>query len=75
MVFHTIYLKDLKNDAGYMDVVLENDQLFRNFMQFLEVRIVPVRANRLADPANPGAHAGKFAINFADVSAMTIRQA
>ncbi len=75
MVFYTIYLQELKSDAGYMDVVLENDQLFRDYLQFLEVRVVPVRAYRLADPANPSASAGELAINFAEISAMTIRAA
>jgi len=75
MVFYTIYLKDLKNDTGYVDIALESDQLYRDYLQFLEVRVVPVRSYKVPDPANPGAESGQFALNLAEVTAMTIRLA
>jgi len=36
---------------------------------------VPARAHRLSDPAHPSDSAGEFPINFAEISAMTIRAA
>ena len=71
MVYYTIFVKNLHNSTGYIDVSLEDDQLMKDFQQFLDVNIRPHKSYRLASPSgiNGG---GSFAINLSDVIAITI---
>jgi hypothetical protein len=76
MIYYTIYVKNLHNDTGYIDVALSDDQLLRDFTQFLDCGIKADRTYTLTVPQ--GAHgrpvesAGKFAINLAEVVAISI---
>ena len=71
MVYYTIFVKNLHNGMGYIDVSLENDQLMKDFQQFLDVNIRPHKSYKLASP-NQADGPGSFAINLTDVIAITI---
>jgi hypothetical protein len=75
MLYYTIYVKNLNNSTGYIDVALPNDQLFKDYMQFLDVNVKPCRVYDLAAPASsdgkPVTPNGKFIINLSEVTAMT----
>ncbi|MBI3874816.1 MAG: hypothetical protein HY300_02380 [Verrucomicrobia bacterium] len=75
MVYYTIYLKNLRNDTGYVDIALESDQLYRDYLQHLEVGVVPCKPYAVTDPANPGAQPGQFVVNLSEIAAITIRRA
>ena len=70
MLYYTIFVKNLHNGTGYIDVSLEDDQLMRDFQQFLDVNIRPHKSYKLASPTG-GAGGGAFAINLTDVIAIT----
>lgn len=70
MLYYTIYVKDLHNGTGYIDVGLEDDQLFKDFQQYLDIGLRPHRAYSVANPADKAGTAGLFAINMAEVAAM-----
>ena len=71
MVYYTIFVKNLHNGTGYIDVSLENDQLMKDFQQFLDVNIRSHKSYKLASP-NQADGPGSFAINLTDVIAITI---
>ena len=71
MVYYTIFVKNLHNGTGYIDVSLENDQLMKDFQQFLDVNIRPHKSYKLASP-NQADGPGSFAINLTDVIAITV---
>jgi hypothetical protein len=71
MIYYTIYLKDLNNDTGYIDVGLEDDQLFKDFLTFLDIGMKSHRVYQLANPATPEGQAGLFAIDLSSVTAIT----
>lgn len=75
MLYYTIYVKGLNNSTGYIDVALESDQLFKDFMQLLDVNVKPCRVYDMAalpdadgKPVKPN---GKFMINLSEVTAMS----
>ncbi len=76
MIYYTIYVRNLHNDTGYIDVSLMDDQLLKDFMQYLDVGIKPNRTYAMTAP--PDAHgkpvlsAGTFAINLTEVAAISI---
>jgi len=75
MIYYTIYLKGLANGSGYIDIALADDQMFKDYMQFLDIGIKPVRTYVVTMPpkahGKPVANTGLFAINFSDVTAIT----
>jgi len=71
MIYYTIYLKQLNNDTGYIDVGLEDDQLFKDFLTFLDIGMKSHRTYRLANPATPEGQAGLFAIDLSSIAAIT----
>jgi hypothetical protein len=75
MIYYTIYLKALPNGSGYIDIALADDQLFKDYMQYLDVGIKPVRTYVVTMPpkahGKPVANTGLFAINFSEVAAIT----
>ena len=76
MIYYTIYVKNLHNDTGYIDLALADDQLLKDFMQFIDCGIKPNRDYAITAP--PGAHGklalstGTFAINLTEVAAICI---
>ena len=75
MISYTIFVKGLNNSTGYIDVALENDQLLKDFMQYLDVGIKPHRIYTVTAPpkaaGKPVAATGVFAVNLSDITAMT----
>jgi len=76
MIYYTIYVKNLHNDTGYIDLALDDDQLLKDFKQYLDCNIKPDRSYTITAP--PGAEgkpvqsAGAFVINLAEVTAISI---
>lgn len=71
MVYFTVYLKNLNNSTGYVDTALADDQLMRDFLQYLDIGVKAHRAYAVVDAANSDAPVGVFAVNLADVAAIT----
>lgn len=75
MIYYTIFVKGLNNSTGYIDVALSDDQLLKDFMQYLDIGIKPHRTYIVTAPpkaaGKPLSATGIFAINLADVTAMT----
>lgn len=75
MLYYTIYVKNLNNGTGYIDVALADDQLLKDYMQLLDVNVKPCRYYEMAAPPNvhgkPVAPTGKFLINLSEVTAMS----
>lgn len=71
MVYFTVYLKNLNNSTGYVDTALADDQLMRDYLQFLDIGVKAHRAYAVVDGAANDAPVGVFAVNLADVAALT----
>lgn len=76
MIYYTIYMKGLTNGCGYVDVALADEQLFKDYLQYLDVGIKPIRTYVVTMPpkaqGKPVANTGQFSINLSDISAITI---
>lgn len=75
MIYYTIYVKGLSNGTGYIDVALNDDQLLKDYLQYLDIGIKPHRtyvitAAPKADQ-RPMASTGVFCINLSDITAIT----
>jgi hypothetical protein len=72
MLYYTIYLKNLHNNSGYIDLALENDQLLKDYIAFLDLGMKA--SNRYSLAASPGmkARGGSFVVNLADIAAITV---
>lgn len=70
MTYYTIYIKNLHNGTGYIDVAMEDDQLLHDFAQYLDVGIRPHRAYVMANPAGLQGTAGQFILNITEVVAI-----
>jgi hypothetical protein len=71
MIYYTIYVKDLNNSVGYIDVALEDDQLLRDFEQYLDIGVRPHRSYPLAPTVGAQNAGGLFTIDFTSISAIT----
>ena len=71
MLYYSIYVKNLHNDTGYIDISLADDQLMRDYQQFLDVGLKAHKAYRLATPAGTDGE-GSFAINLSEIIAITV---
>ena len=72
MVYFTVYLKQLSNDTGYIDVGLIDDQLMKDYLTYLDIGMKSHRTYRLANPANPEGDGGLFAIDLTSIAAITL---
>jgi hypothetical protein len=72
MVYFTVYLKNLNNGTGYVDTALIDDQLMRDYLQFLDIGVKAHRAYAVVDPGANDSPVGIFAVNLADVAAITV---
>jgi hypothetical protein len=72
MIYYTIYVKDLNNGMGYIDVALEDDQLLRDFEQYLDIGVRPHRSYKIApSPGGVQNEHGFFTVDFSSISAVT----
>jgi hypothetical protein len=76
MIYYTIYVKNLSNDTGYIDVALTDDQLLKDFLQYLDCNIKSCRSYTMTAPSGaegrPVQTTGTFAINLSEVVAINI---
>lgn len=72
MVYFTVYLKNLNNGTGYVDTALADDQLMRDYLQFLDIGMKAHRAYAVVDPGANDTPVGIFAVNLADVAAIMV---
>ncbi len=71
MLYYTIYVKNLHNGTGYIDVGLEDDELLKDYQHFLDVGLQPHKLYALAKmPGSSGT--GWFTINLSEVAGMTV---
>ncbi|HXI53148.1 MAG TPA: hypothetical protein VNH84_16645 [Candidatus Saccharimonadales bacterium] len=79
MIYYTVFVKGLNNSTGYIDVALADDQLLKDFLQYLDVGIKPHRSYAVtAPPKAQGKQistTGVFVINLSDVTAITAMRA
>jgi len=72
MLYYTIYIKNLNNGTGYIDIALEDEQLLKDFAQFLDIGIRPHRSYPMMNPAGSKTAGGQFTLNIAEVVAITV---
>lgn len=80
MIYYTVFVKGLNNSTGYIDVALGDDQLLKDFLQYLDVGIKPHRSYAVTSPPKAGSQVramatGVFVINLSDVTAITALRA
>jgi hypothetical protein len=71
MVYYTIYLKSLHTNSGYIDICLEDDQLLKDYLQFLDIGVKTHKSYKVVDFGDARPEQGRFAINLDDVAAIT----
>jgi len=71
MIYYTIYVKNLSNGTGYIDVALEDDQLLKDYLQFLDIGMKAHRTYKVVNAAGAKGASGLFTLNLAEVSAIT----
>jgi hypothetical protein len=79
MIYYTIFVKGLNNSTGYIDVALADDQLLKDFLQYLDVGIKPHRSYAVTSPpkvqGKQTVATGVFVVNLSDVTAITAMRA
>ncbi len=72
MIYYTIYVKNLSNGTGYIDLAMEDDQLLKDFLQYLDIGVRAHRTYALHNPGGARGVGGDVAINLMDVMAITV---
>ena len=72
MIYYTIYVKDLHNQTGYIDVALEDDQLMKDYLIFLDIGLKPHKAYKMANVGAARGKTGAFAIDIDTIAAITV---
>jgi hypothetical protein len=72
MLYYTIYVKGLNNQTGYIDVALENDQLLKDYLIFLDIGLKAHKPYPIAAVAGTPAKGGQFIIDLACIAAITL---
>ena len=72
MIYFTVYIRNLHNSTGYVDVCLENDQLMTDYLQYLDIGVKAHKAYKLVSPGDARSNQGVFAINLDDIAAVTM---
>jgi len=75
MFYYTIYVRNLHNGTGYIDVALADDQLLNDYTQYLDIGLRPHRTYAVCTPGTGRGLGGQFALNMAEVVAITISAA
>ena len=71
MVYYTIYLKNLHNSTGYVDICLEDGQLMADYQQYLDIGVKTHKAYKIINLGDSRPEQGRFAINLDDIAAIT----
>lgn len=72
MLYYTIYVKGLNNQTGYIDVALEDDQLLKDYLIFLDIGLKAHKPYPLATVSGSKGKAGQFIIDLAVIAAITL---
>lgn len=72
MIYYTIYVKGLHNQTGYIDVALEDDQLWKDYMIFLDVGLKAHKGYKVANVGGTRSPSGHFLIDLDTVAAITL---
>jgi len=72
MVYYTIYIRNLVNNTGYIDLCLSDEQLLRDYLQFLDIGVKSHNSYRIVNPGDPDDQTGRFSVNLADIAALTV---
>jgi hypothetical protein len=72
MLYYTIYVKGLNNQTGYIDVALEDDQLFKDYLIFLDIGLKAHKPYPIAAVAGSRGQSGQFIIDLACIAAITL---
>ena len=72
MLYYTIYVKGLNNQTGYIDVALEDDQLLKDYLIFLDIGLKAHKPYQIATVAGPRGKGGQFIIDLATIAAITL---
>ena len=71
MLYYTIYVQNLHNGTGYIDVGLEDDQLLKDYQTYLDVGLRTHKTYKVATAGGKPGQSGTFAINVTQVIAIT----
>jgi hypothetical protein len=71
MTYYTIYLKNLYNSTGYIDICLEDDQLLKDYLQYLDISVKAHKSYKVVNFGDARPNQGQFAINLEDIAAIT----
>jgi hypothetical protein len=72
MVYYTIYIRGLNNGTGYIDIALEDDQLLKDYKQYLDVNVRSTRAYTIVQPSSQKkARKSHFCVSLQDITALT----
>jgi hypothetical protein len=71
MIYYTIYLKRLNNGTGYVDIALHDDQLLKDFEQYLDIGVRAHRLYKVAETPGTAIAGGFFSVDMAEISAIT----
>ena len=72
MLYYTIYVKGLNNQTGYIDVALEDDQLVKDYLIFLDIGLKAHKSYPIASVTGGQGKAGQFIIDLAVIAAITL---
>ena len=72
MIYYTIYVKGLNNQTGHIDVALEDDQLQKDYLMFLDIGLKAHVPYSIANPAGSRGKNGHFVIDLACIAAITM---
>jgi hypothetical protein len=72
MLYYTIYVKGLNNQTGYIDVALEDDQLIKDYLIFLDIGLKAHKPYPIASVTGGQGKPGQFIIDLAVIAAITL---
>ena len=75
MLYYTIYVKGLNNQTGYIDVALEDDQLIKDYLIFLDINLKAHKSYPIATVSGGKGKTGQFIIDLACIAAITLNPA
>ena len=72
MVYYTIYIKNLHNTTGYIDLCLADEQLLHDYLQYLDIGVKSHKSYQMVNPGDPNDSSGRFAVDLHDIAALTV---
>ena len=72
MIYYTIYVKGIHNQTGYIDIALEDDQLMKDYLSYLDIGIKPHKPYPVSNLGGSRGKTSCFAIDIESITAITI---